>query len=75
MVWHYQLMKHTDEEGETWYAVHELYSRESPDKDSDDVNLGWTAEPVDIRGDTLEDIMRLLKDVQSDIRRYGIKDY
>ena len=65
MTWHYQLMKHTEPNGEIWYGVHELYAYAG----------GYTVEPVRIMGEDKEDIEWMLKHVLCDIEKHGVKDY
>ena len=64
MTWHYQLMKHTEPDGEVWYAVHEFYG----------INA-YTASPETIRGKDKEEIKWILETVLKDIEKYGVKDY
>jgi len=61
--WHYQLMKH--EEGN--YAVHEYYEMEDGD--------GWTENPVDVTGCSIEDVKKSLMLMLHDIDKHGVKDY
>jgi len=65
--WHYQLMRHTDESGDTYLAIHEYY----PDKDGD----GWTEAPVDVTGDTVNEVKEVLQMMLEDIEKHGVKDY
>ena len=64
MTWHYQLMKHTETNGEVWFGVHEFYER-----------AGYTLEPVRVQGQDIDDIKWMLKHVLEDIEKYGVKDY
>ena len=66
--WHYQLMRHKNVvTGEDYYAIHEYY----PDKDGD----GWTEAPVDVTGDTIEEVKEVLQGMLEDIEKHGVKDY
>ena len=60
--WHYQLMKH-----DGYYAVHEFYP-------SDDGG-SWTEKPVDISGDSVQDIKESIQMILKDIDKRGVKDY
>ena len=64
--WHYQLMRHTDDNGEEYFAIHEYY----PDIDGD----GWTEAPVDVTGDTIEEVKEVLQMMLADIEEHGVKD-
>ena len=64
MTWHYQLMKHTEPDGEVWYGVHESYSLG-----------GYTVKPVVVMGQDVEDIEWMLESVLKDIEKHGVKDY
>jgi hypothetical protein len=66
-IWHYQLMRHTDDNGEEYFAIHEYY----PDKDGD----GWTEAPVDVVSDTFDGAKEMLHMMLEDIEKYGVKDY
>ena len=64
MSWHYQLMKHTEPDGEVWYGIHETYT-----------SGGYTVEPVRVMGENKEDIKWMLETMLKDIEQYGVKDY
>ena len=64
MAWHYQLMKHTEPDGEVWYGVHENYR-----------SGGYTVEPVRIMGNDKEDIEWMLETVWKAIQKHGVVDY
>lgn len=62
--WHYQLLKHEEPGGEVWYGIHEVYS------------IGYcTKDPIQIMGDSLKDIVWMMKAIESDMKRYGIGNY
>ena len=70
--WHYQLMYHKYENpskvsGEGYYAVHEYF-------DLDD-GPTWTVEPVDVTGESIEDVTKALMLMLHDIDKHGVKDY
>ena len=64
MTRHYQLMKYTEEDGEVWYGVHELYEGTS-----------FTGKPESVRGWDVEDIKWMLETMLKDIEKHGVKDY
>ena len=64
MTWNYQLMKHTEPDGEVWYAVHEDYRFG-----------GYTTNPANAYGETPEEVVVQLKAMLKDIEKYGVKDY
>jgi hypothetical protein len=57
-------MKHTELNGEMWYAVHEFYE-----------GGGYTAEPVRVMGEDKANIKWLLETMLKDIEKHGVKDY
>ena len=61
--WHYQLMKHSDGS----LAVHEYYTLED--------GGSWTEKPVDISGDSVQDIKESIQMILNDINKHGVKDY
>lgn len=65
-------MKHTEEHGTVWYAVHEYYPSELFDEGE---SAGWTQNPVDVTGDSVEDVVWSLKAMLHDIEKHGVKDY
>ena len=69
--WHYQLMYHTVDMKSFvdggYYAIHEYY----PDIDGDD----WSEAPVDVTGDTIEEVKEVLQMMLADIEKHGVKDY
>lgn len=64
--WHYQVMRHKGD-NEEWYGVHEYYTF------SDD-KAGWTA-PAVLKADSVEELKQILKMIEQDIYRHGVKDY
>ena len=69
--WNYQLMYHKydkpvlGEEG--YYAIHEYYNM--------DDGGGWTINPVEVTGDSIEDVKKSLLLMLQDIDKHGVKDY
>lgn len=69
--WHYQLMYHKydkpvlGEEG--YYAIHEYYNMND--------SGGWTINPVEVTGDSIEDVKKALLLMLHDIDKHGVKDY
>jgi hypothetical protein len=68
--WHYQVMRHTNEKGVEYYAVHEYYPIDFPNEQD-----AWTEVPVSIDGETVEDIRWMLKAMLKDIETHGVVDY
>ena len=65
--WHYQLMRHLTDKGETYYAIHEYFPF--------DDGTALTSNPVSIDGETKSDIVWMLKAMLGDIEKHGVKDY
>jgi hypothetical protein len=70
--WHYQLMYHKHEnpatfEGDGYYAIHEYYNMDDGD--------GWTENPVELTGESVEDVKKSLLLMLNDIDKHGVKDY
>jgi len=65
--WHYQVMKDTDEAGNVCYGIHEYFPLE-------DGHL-WTENPVDVTGDSIEDLKKSLMCMLHDIDKHGVIDY
>ena len=72
--WRYQLMYHKNgeaidlpEEG-GYYAIHEYYTiGENGDS--------WTEGPVEVVGESVEDVKKSLLLMLNDIDKHGVKDY
>ena len=69
--WHYQLMYHKystpylGEEG--YYAIHEYFVMgDEP---------GWTLDPCEVTGNSVEDVKKSLLLMLNDIDKHGVKDY
>ena len=68
MSWHYQVMRHIYEEGEgEWYGVHEYYPYNKN-------QAGWSVTPI-LVADSIEDLKKILKMIEQDIYKHGVKDY
>ena len=65
--WWFQVMRHKDDAGQPYLAIHEAYSLH-------DGQVGWTAKPVPIEEDTVDDLCRTLHDILNDIERHGVRD-
>jgi hypothetical protein len=69
--WHYQLMYHKHEKPvlgeEGYYAIHEYYKMDDGD--------GWTENPVDVTGCSIEDVKKALMLMLQDIDKHGVVDY
>ena len=65
--WWYQVMQHKDDAGEPYLAIHEAYNMH-------DGKIAWTAKPVPIEKDTLDDLRSTLHDILNDIERHGVRD-
>jgi len=70
--WHYQVMKHEEEDKTdnsiyVWYGVHEFYPL--------DDGPTWTQEPVTVEGKSIEDLKWQLKAILGDIEKHGVIDY
>ena len=65
--WHYQLMRHKDDNGNTYLAIHEYFPLE-------DGHI-WTENPVTVDGESKSDIIWMLNTMLEDIEKHGVKDY
>lgn len=65
--WHYQVMQHTADDGETYLAIHEFYIMH-------DKKQGWTERPVPIEADSVPEMRRALIDILRDLERHGVRD-
>ena len=65
--WQYQLMKHVSKNGEVWYGIHEYFNMEE--------GPAWTENPVDVSGESPEEVKEILGMMLRDIDRHGVKDY
>jgi len=69
--WRYQLMYRKYDRPvdgqEGYYAVHEYYETAAGNS--------WTAGPITIEGDSVEDVKKMLMLILKDIDKHGVKDY
>ena len=65
--WHFQVMQHMGDGGETYLAIHEYYTMH-------DKKQSWTAKPVPIEADTVPEMRRALIDILRDLERHGVRD-
>lgn len=65
--WWYQVMRHTDDAGQPYLAIHEAYTLH-------DGREGWTAKPVPIEADTVPEMYQALHRILSDFDRHGVRD-
>lgn len=66
--WRFQIFRHTDDSGEAYLAIHEYYTLH-------DGSEAWTARPVPIEAETVEDLRDTLSRISADLERYGVRDY
>jgi hypothetical protein len=64
--WHYQLMRHKSDY-EEYYAIHEYHEMKD--------GQAWTMDPVEVIGESVNDVIWSLKAMLHDIQRHGVKDY
>ena len=65
--WRYQIFQHRDSEGDPYYAIHEFYTLH-------DGREGWTADPVPMETDTVDDMRKALLRVLRDLDDHGVRD-
>jgi hypothetical protein len=63
-------MRHEDEEGNEYYAMHEYYPIDFPHETD-----AWTEVPVSVDGETIEDVRWMLKTMLNDLEKHGVIDY
>jgi hypothetical protein len=54
MSWNYRVMRRVDPDGTDWFAIHEVYYDAAGNPD------GYTENPVDVSGDSLEGLSWVL---------------
>lgn len=64
--WHYQLIRHFDDEGDPYFGVHEYLSCE--------YGVEWDDTPVFVEGDTVEQVKWMLKAMLECIEEHGVID-
>lgn len=57
--WNHRLVKQTFKDGSDWYSVREVFY--NGDEDDDNNIFGYTEDPVDISGESVEEIREYLK--------------
>ena len=65
--WHYQIMRHVDDSGEEYFAIHERYIMH-------DKKESWTERPVPVEADSVRDLRMALIDILRDLERHGVRD-
>jgi hypothetical protein len=65
--WHYQIMCHIADDGETYLAIHEFYTMH-------DKKEGWTERPVPIEAESVSEMRMALLNILQDIERHGVRD-
>lgn len=65
--WHYQLMRHKHDNGETYLAIHEYYPMED--------GAGWSGAACYVDGESVEEVKRVLQAMLAYIEKHGVKDY
>ena len=65
--WRYQVMRHIADDGEPFLAVHEFYVMH-------DKKEGWTAKPITVEADSLQDLRKALLRMLIDMEDHGIRD-
>lgn len=66
MSWHYQLMRHVNEDSSEWYGVHEYYDLSGTPAPS--------ITPI-VTGENEQDVIWSLQMMLADIEEHGVKDY
>lgn len=59
--WNYGIIKHKNEHGD-YYAIYEIYYEDSG-------NISYTRNPIQLIGDTIEDLERTLQLISSDVKK------
>ena len=65
--WRYQIMRHVDDNGESFLAIHEFYTMH-------DKKEGWTQRPVPIEAETVSSLRQALLQILIDLERHGVRD-
>lgn len=65
MSWNYRLVKHKDRYGDDWFAVHEAYY-----EDGEERPHSITKEPIDLGGESMEEVLDDLELIKKDILKY-----
>ena len=67
MTWNYRIIKH-GRKIEPYFAVHEVFYDERGKIES------WTENPVDIVGDSVKDVTKMLETILKDIKQPVLKE-
>jgi hypothetical protein len=65
--WRYQVMRHTDDNGDAFLAIHEFYTMH-------DGKESWTQRQVLIEADSVSNMRMAVLDILRDLERYGVRD-
>jgi hypothetical protein len=65
--WHYQIMQHKADGGETYLAIHEYYTLH-------DGQESWTLKAVPIEAESVSDLRIALLNILQDIEKHGVRD-
>ena len=68
MTWHYQSVVHDMDPEMLYCAIHELYTAQ-------DGIESITFNPINLIGDSPEDILEQLELIKSDILKHGVRNY
>ncbi len=65
MIWNYRIIHH-DKKGTKYLAVHEVFYDEKGRIES------WTADPIDVSGETKKEVLETLRMMLKDVTNQGI---
>jgi hypothetical protein len=65
--WHYQIMRHVDDNGDAFLKVHEFFI-------GHDKKESWTAFSVPVEADSVPEMRMTLLDILRDLERHGVRD-
>lgn len=72
MTWNHRVMRRTNEHGETWYDIHEVYYETDP---CGVEKLSWTEDAIAPMGETVdelrEELERMLRALDKPVLEYG----
>lgn len=67
MTWDYRIIEH-DGKDESYFAIHEVYYSDKGEIET------WTADPINITGDSAKDVTKILQTMLKDIKRPVLKE-
>lgn len=67
MKWDYRIIEH-DQNGQSYFAVHEVYYDEKGKIQS------WTADPIEVAGDSKQEVLKTLKHMIEDTKQPELKE-